>query len=264
LMFRNVSDILVYEEINDLKFWCHAGHKHVGVLVIYVLVNIVDLLNIWWFGLICWFRDLCYNCCVGLQCIWALGCNVSRLWAAMYLGCHVSRMWVAMYLAANRSGYKLWHHLPRQHHVASTLASRGTHVRPCGTHVSATSSPCGIHVIATGQPRRRHMEATSAPCGSHVSAAWQPRQCRVASTSSPRGSHVIATWHPRHRHVASMSSPRGSHVSNQLISISDVASQSMTITFDTDFGLQAGFNGLYTNLWRLENVMDNANLWRKR
>jgi hypothetical protein len=37
----------------------------------------------------------------------------------------------------------------------------------------------------------------------------------------------------------------------------------MTITFDTDFGLRAGFNGLYTTLWRLENVMDHANLWRK-
>jgi hypothetical protein len=44
--------------------------------------------------------------------------------------------------------------------------------------------------------------------------------------------------------VAAMLAPRGS----QLISISDVASQSMTITFVTDFELRAGFNGLYTNL----------------
>jgi hypothetical protein len=86
-----------------------------------------------------------------------------------------------------------------------------------------------------------------------LSAMWHPHQ-----------HHVIATWHPRHRHVIATSAPCGSHISNQLISTSDVASQSMTITFVTNFGLRAGFNGLYTNLWRLENIIDHANLWRKR
>jgi hypothetical protein len=60
--------------------------------------------------------------------------------------------------------------------------------------------------------------------------------------------HYIKFATPRQRHVAATSAPRGSHVSNQLISTSDVASQSMTITFVTDFGLRAGFNGFYTNL----------------
>jgi hypothetical protein len=94
------------------------------------------------------------------------------------------------------------------------------------TELSAMWHPHQHHVIATGQPRHCHGTATSAPCGSHVIAKWQPRQQPIISTS-------------------------------------DVASQSMTITFVTDFGLRAGFNGLYTNLWRLENVMDHTNLWRK-
>jgi hypothetical protein len=135
-----------------------------------------------------------------------------------------------------------WH--PRQRHVAPTSVLRGI-------RVSATSSPCGIHVIATGQPRRLHMAATSAPRGSHVSAAWQPCQCRVASTSSPRGSHVITTWQPRHHHVASMSSPSGSHVSNQLISISDVASQSIRSLSSQILGFRLGsmsFTPIYDDL----------------
>jgi hypothetical protein len=86
----------------------------------------------------------------------------------------------------------------------------------------------------------------------------------VASTSSPQDSHVSATWQPRQRHVAATSSTSGSHVSNQLIFTSDVASQSIMITFVKDFGLRVGVNGFYTNLWRLENVIDHANLWRKR
>jgi hypothetical protein len=82
-----------------------------------------------------------------------------------------------------------------------------------------------------------------------ISATWQPRERHVASTSAPRGIHVAAT-----------SVPRGS----QLISTSDVASQSMTITFVTDFGLWAGFIGIYTNLWRSKSVMDYDNPWQNR
>jgi hypothetical protein len=87
-------------------------------------------------------------------------------------------------------------------------------------------------------PHQRHAVATSVPCCYDVSF-------HVTATSS-------AMWQPYHVicHVLI-------HISSQLISISDVASQSMTITFVTDFGL-------HTNLWRLENVIDHANLWRKR
>jgi hypothetical protein len=101
------------------------------------------------------------------------------------------------------------------------------------------------------------------PACTELSAMWHPHQHHVIATWHPRHCHGAATWQQRQHNVAATSSPSGSHVSNQLISTSDVASQSMTITFVTDFGLRAGFNGLYTNLWRLENVMNHANLWRK-
>jgi hypothetical protein len=111
-------------------------------------------------------------------------------------------------------------------------------------------------------PRQCHAPAITAPRVCHVSAT----RCHISTMSVPRVCHVVvtsyATWLPRHQ-LTCHQSPRQHHVSSQLISISDVASQSMTITFVTDFGLQAGFNGLYTNLWRLENVMDHAYLWRK-
>jgi hypothetical protein len=65
---------------------------------------------------------------------------------------------------------------------------------------------------------------------------WLPRQRHVFKTPLPR--HL-----PSPQHL-----PHNRHFIFHIISTSDVASQSMTITFVTDFGLRAGFNGLYTNL----------------
>jgi hypothetical protein len=100
----------------------------------------------------------------------------------------------------------------------------------CGLQIEVvTSSDIICHVSTTCI----HVSVTSAPRGIHVSATWHPRQ-----------HHVIATWHPCHRYVAATSVPSGSHVSNQLISKSDVASQSMTITFVTGLGFGLGSMGI--------------------
>jgi hypothetical protein len=72
---------------------------------------------------------------------------------------------------------------------------------------------------------------------------WLPVSFHGAPRHLPRGSHIISCHVSYHVicHILV-------HVSNQLISTSDVASQSKTINFVIDFGLWAGFTGLYTNL----------------
>jgi hypothetical protein len=169
-------------DINMLGSWWYMFYTHANILV-----NIVDLvkymviwadmlilwsviwLNIWWFGPVCWFRDLCYSYCVGLQCIWDVGYNVYGLQCIRDVGCNVSGMW-----AANRSGYKQWHHLPCQHHV----------------------HPRQRHVSATWHPRQRHVSATWHPRQHHVIATWHPRHRHVASMSSPFLVHhlLILDW----------------------------------------------------------------------